>query len=144
MALQQTFTGSDDNTGNYWKVVLSNFDQHAKKGRVVLYCFKDKASSDAGKAPIVGGVREYRIQGQEFVDFFSDVALKPQDRSVIERSYVAVKGRREVTKSGFQKINGKYWADADVTNGVPNGGATEVDVDTAAESFFDSAIDVLE
>lgn len=142
MALEQTHAARSGNEGKYWKVVQTNFNRHNKTGQVTLYCFKNKPSANGGKSPISDGIRKYDISGTEYTDFFGNDALLADGKSPIKRSYEMVKARREVVKAGFHRHAGKHYADADVTDGIPDEGAPEVDIDTAAESFFEGALDV--
>jgi len=141
LALQQSHDSEDGVThaSAYWRVAQTNFCQSEETGKVNLYAYHNKASSDAGKANV--GQRDYPVDGTQYNKYFTPSKVGASGQNHVKRAYELIKKSPDVLKSGYQEIESKFYKDADVTDGV---GAKGKDVTeaTAKESFFTSAKDV--
>lgn len=98
MAFQKDF---QDNCGvshanAYWKVVLASIDKSAKLARVVLYAYVDKASADTGKAPLLGAVKEYNVNGTQFDVYFATNVLNPAESDPYKSAYALASATLDV------------------------------------------------
>ena len=80
----------------YWRVVLAAIDKSAKLARVVFYAYVDKASADAGKAPLSGAVKEYNVNGTQFDVYFATAVLNPADNDPYKSAYTLASATLDV------------------------------------------------
>lgn len=68
MSLSMNFADAAGNTYTpaFWRAVLIAIDAPGRSINLVFYAYKDAASFAAGKQPLLGGVKQYRITGGEF------------------------------------------------------------------------------
>ena len=70
MALQMDFT--DDagtaHTAAHWRVVQINISAADRNINLIFYAYRDLQAFGTGKAPLVGGSKQYSIIGDEFLE----------------------------------------------------------------------------